>query len=79
MRKYELLWTRIRDADPDTWIHVTVKDASMIQTIINMVQREKSNQQVTRRNLDLPQFGKLVIQRADLRVSFKLKNSGDML
>jgi hypothetical protein len=60
---------------------VTVKAEPMIQTVINMVQLEKSAQQVSRRRLDLPQFGKLVIRREPehLKVHFQITYSGDAL
>lgn len=82
MRKYEQIWHQIKQASvnsPDQWVVVTVRDASMIQTIINMVQVEKSRQQVARRALDLPGFGKLRIKREQLKVSFKIDDSGDLL
>lgn len=81
MRKYEVIWEKIKNADPDKWVVVNCANIAMIQTVINMVQVEKSAQQVTRRRLDLPQFGKLVIQREpeSLRVLFRLKNNGDIL
>jgi hypothetical protein len=80
MRKYEHIWKHIKEAPPDKWVAVNLASASMMQTIINMVQVEKSAAQVARRDLDLPQFGKLVILREPekKRVSFKLKNSGDV-
>lgn len=81
MRKYEVIWEKIKNADPDKWVVVNCASIAMIQTVINMVQVEKSAQQVTRRRLDLPQFGKLVIQREPdaKRVLFRLKNNGDAL
>lgn len=80
MRKYEVIWERIKNCDPDKWVVVNCSSVAMIQTVINMVQVEKSEQQVTRRRLDLPQFGKLAIKREPekLRVLFQLKNSGDV-
>lgn len=81
MRKYEVIWDKIKKADFDIWVKVDCASAAMIQTIINMVQVEKSAANVARKGLDLPQFGRLVILREPeiKRVSFKLKNSGDAL
>jgi hypothetical protein len=78
LRKYEVIWEEIKNAEVDKWVNVDVKDIAMIQTIINMVQVEKSAQNVNRKRLDLPAFGKLEIRR-DLdkkRVSFRLRGSG---
>jgi hypothetical protein len=81
MRKYEAIWTKLKEAEPEQWVVVKVADASRIQTIINMVQNEKSAAQVSRRRLDLPQFGRLVIKREPEKkqVSFRLENSGAAL
>lgn len=81
MRKYETIWEQVKIAslDPERWVVVTVKSEPMIQTIIDRVQGEKSRQQVARRALDLPRFGKLQIRREPLRVSFRITNSGDVL
>ena len=78
LRKYEVIWAQIREAEVDKWIHVDVKNVDMIQTIINMVQVEKSKQNVNRKRLDLPAFGKLEIKREleKNRVSFRLNGSG---
>jgi hypothetical protein len=80
MRRYEGIWEALKKAD-EGWVTVSVKNADMIQTIINMVQVEKSRAQVARKALDLPRFGKLVIKREPehLRVSFRLNNSGAAL
>lgn len=78
MRKYETIWEKLKAADDGQWVVVSVASASMIQTIINMVQLEKSRANVTRRKLDLPSFGRLEILREPeaKRVKFRLKNSG---
>ena len=78
MRKYEVIWERIKNADHEAWTTVSVADASRIQTIINMVMREKSQAHLARKALDLPAFGKLEIKRDpdNKRVSFRLRNSG---
>lgn len=80
MRKYEAVWEQIKNAEPDKWVHVNLASSTMMQTIINMVCVEKSAAQIARKQLDLPQFGKLVILREPekRRVSFKLKNNGDV-
>jgi hypothetical protein len=80
-RKYEVIWEKIKAADPGQWVDVSVVDTSMIQTIINMVQVEKSTANVARKRLDLPAYGKLVIRREPekKRVGFMLKNSGAAL
>lgn len=78
MRKYEIIWEKIKAAEHDQWVIVTVKDIYMIQTIINMVQLEKSAAHTARKGLDLPAYGKLEIKRVPdkLQVHFRLKNSG---
>jgi hypothetical protein len=81
-RKYETIWLKIKDnLDPDVWITVTVSNPSMIQTVINMVQLEKSRAQTARKALQLPQFGTLEIKRepALLKVHFRIKNAGAQL
>ena len=81
LRKYEVIWEQLKQAGSEKWIVINLADAGMMQTIINMVQVEKSRANVARKNLDLPQFGRLVIKRDPLnkKVSFMLKNSGDAL
>jgi urate oxidase len=85
MRKYEVIWEKIKqaadNAPEDQWVHVNCSSVDMIQTVINMVQVEKSTANVARKGLDLPQFGRLVIKREPeiKRVSFQLKNSGASL
>lgn len=81
MRKYEVIWEKLKAADPDQWIVVSVSCEAQIQTIINMVQLEKSRANVARKALDLPAFGKLKIKREPklLKVQFILQNSGAAL
>lgn len=83
MRRYEAIWEQIKNAsaDPERWVQVTVVHVDMIQTVINMVQVEKSRANVSRKRLDLPAFGKLEIKREPevKRVSFRVKNSGAAL
>ncbi len=81
MRKYKQILDKLKEADPESWVTVTVRDAGAIQTIINGLQKEKSLLNVTRKRLDLPAYGKLVIHRdiKNLKVSFKLTNSGAAL
>jgi hypothetical protein len=81
--QYERIWEALKQAqaDPSVWIKVEVGSVEMMQTIINMVQNIKSRNQVSRRALDLPAFGKLEIRREPekKRLFFRLKNSGDAL
>lgn len=81
MKAYDSIWEKLKTADPDQWVVVSVANADRIQTIINMVQNKKSRANVTRKQLDLPQFGRLAIRREPekKRVSFKLVNSGAAL
>lgn len=81
MRKYEPLWEKLKTANPETGVVVTVKSEYMIQTIINALQNEKSLANVSRKRLDLPAYGKLVIVRdlPNLKVTFRLTNSGAAL
>jgi hypothetical protein len=82
MRKYkQILDKLIKEADPESWVTVKVAHVDAIQTIINGLQKEKSMHNVTRKRLDLPAYGKLVIHRdtKNLKVSFKLTNSGAAL
>lgn len=81
-RKYETIWLKIKEnLDPEVWVTVTVSNPAMIQTVINMVQLEKSRAQTVRKKLDLPQFGTLEIRREPekLRVHFRIKNAGAQL
>ena len=79
MRKYEGIWNKIKEAAPETWVSVSVVDAGMIPTIVNMVRVEKCTQNVDRQKLDLPGFGRMEVKREPekKRVSFRLINSGD--
>lgn len=81
LRKYEVIWEQLKQAGSEKWIVINLADAAMMQTVINMVQVEKSRANVARKHLDLPQFGRLVIKRdlANKKVSFMLKNSGAAL
>jgi hypothetical protein len=81
MRHYETIWEKLKHADMDQWVEVRVAHADRIQTIINMVQNEKSRANVARKALDLPSFGRLVIRREpeNKKVFFKLNNSGAAL
>lgn len=78
-RKYEAIWLKIKDnLDPEIWITVTVSNREMIQTVINMVQLEKSRANTTRKRLDLPSFGRLEIKREPekLKVHFRITDAG---
>ena len=78
-RKYEAIWLRIKEnLDPEVWITVTVSNHAMIQTVINMVQLEKSRAHTTRKKLDLPSYGKLEIKREPekLKVHFRINDAG---
>lgn len=78
MRRYETIWELLKKAEPDQWVEVKVSRPSQIQTIINMVQVEKSRAHTTRKKLDLPGYGRLQIRREpeNLRVLFKLNDAG---
>lgn len=79
MRKYSTIFDKLKTSED--WVTVKVVHVDAIQTIINGLQKEKSMANVTRKNLDLPRYGKLVILRdvKNLKVSFKLSNSGAAL
>lgn len=81
MRKYEVIWEKLKTAQSEQWVIVSIASATHMQAVINMVQKEKSLAQVSRKRLDLPQFGRLEIKREPelKRVSFRLLNSGDLL
>lgn len=83
MRKYEVIWEQVKkaSADADRWVEVGASTVPYMQTIINMVQLEKSRANVARRNLDLPSFGRLEIIRKpeERKVLFRLKDSGAAL
>lgn len=81
MRHYEGIWEKLKVANHDQWVEVKVSNPAYIQTVINMVQNEKSRANVNRKRLDLPAYGKLVIRREPekKRVLFLLKNSGAAL
>jgi hypothetical protein len=81
LRKYETIWQKIKDAGEGSWVIVKFSTPAQLNTIINMVQLEKSRANVARRELELPAFGRLVILRdvSNLTVRFTLKNSGDSL
>lgn len=81
MRKYEEIWEKLKRTKMDQWVMVHFKSDHQLQTIINMVKKEKCSANITRKRLDLPSFGKLVIKRDPeaKRVYFSLSNSGDAL
>lgn len=83
MRKYEVIWEQIKKAssEAERWVEVQASTVAYMQTIINMVQLEKSRASVARRSLDLPSFGRLEIVRKpdDRKVLFRLKDSGAAL
>lgn len=80
-RKYETIWLRIKEAGEGRWVDVRYQTDAQQQTIINMVQLEKSRANVARRELALPGFGKLKIDRVPEKrlLRFTLVNSGDSL
>jgi len=80
-RHYADIWHKLKTADIEQWVEVRVVNVNSIQTVINMVQNEKSRANVSRKRLDLPAFGKLEIRREPekKRVLFRLKNSGAAL
>ena len=80
-RKYEAIWLRIKAAGEGRWVDVRYSSESQMQTIINMVQLEKSRANVSRKELQLPAFGRLKIDRQPEKklVRFTLINSGDSL
>lgn len=81
MRKYEEIWELLKKADSGQWVEVKVSQVAQIQTIINMVQVEKSKAHTARKALDLPGYGRLLIRREPdaKRVLFSLKDSGALL
>jgi hypothetical protein len=83
MRKYEVIWDKIKDADSAAgqWTVVKVSNKDMISTIVNMVMQEKSNAHRLRLAIGLPGYGKLEIKREPekLQVSFRLRNAGALL
>ncbi len=81
MRKYEPLWKQIRDAGFNQWTVVKLAEWSQHQTIINMVQLEKSKAKCARKGLDIPNFGKLVIERDEKNctLKFRLEGAGHQL
>lgn len=81
MRRYEQIWELLKKADPEQWVEVKVSRPEQIQTIINMVQVEKSKAHTARKALDLPGYGRLMIRREpeNKRVLFALKDSGALL
>lgn len=81
MRKYEGLWHRIRDASHNQWVIVKLSDWSNHQTVINMVQLEKSRARCARKGLDIPNFGRLVTVRdkENCCLKFRLEGAGHQL
>lgn len=81
MRKYEPLWNQIKEAAHNQWVTVTLTSWSQHQTIINMVQLEKSRAKCARKGLDIPNYGKLVIERDEknCKLRFRLEGAGHNL
>ncbi len=81
MRKYEPLWKQIRDAGHNQWTVVKLANWDSHQTVINMVQLEKSKAKCARKGLDIPNFGKLVIERDEknCQLKFRLEGAGHQL
>jgi hypothetical protein len=82
MRKYQEIWEAVKKLqNQDQWVKVDVAHPDQIQTIINMVQLEKSREHTARKGLGVPAFGRLQIRREPekKRVYFNLKNSGAQL
>jgi hypothetical protein len=80
-RKYETIWLKIKEAGEGQWVDVRFSNPGQLQTIINMVSLEKSKAQKNRKDLGMPRFGKLQIDRRPEKnmVRFTLINSGDSL
>lgn len=80
-RKYERIWLKIKEAGEGQWVDVRFAQVGQMQTIINMVTVEKNRAQTARKQLGLPLFGKMKIDRQpeNLLVRFTLVNSGDSL
>lgn len=81
-RLYEAIWLKIAEtADPELWVTVSVLSPDRMQTIINMVQLEKSRANVVRKGLGLPSWGRLEIKRdvKALKLHFKLRNAAAQL
>ena len=82
MRRYQEIWIKIKETcDPDEWVTVTCTYPGQIQTVINMVQAEKSHEHTAKRATGQAGYGRLEIKRdfAKLQVSFKLRNAGAQL
>lgn len=81
MRKYEPLWNKIKEAAHNQWVVVDLPNWAIHQTVINMIQLEKSRAKCARKGLDIPNFGKLVIVRdeVNLKLKFRLEGAGHNL
>lgn len=81
LRQYEALWNLIAKAEGRQSI---LCQPSMVQTIIQAVRKEKSRHNITRKQLDMPRYGKLYNEQEKLpdgrvRISFWLAYNGDKL
>lgn len=82
MRLYEPIWLKIAEtSDPSVWVTVQAHSREQMQTIVNMIQLEKSRANSARKLAELPLWGKLEIKREPktLKLHFKLKNAGAQL
>ncbi len=82
-RRYEDLWKRIAASDKPLEV---VCASSFARRLIQAVRKEKSIANVTRKNLDMPRYGKLlsVIEPSktnprEVSVTFTLEFNGDKL
>ena len=82
VRTYERIWLEIaKTVDPTVWVTVQALSEAQMQTIIGMVQLEKSRANMARKSLGLPSWGRLEIRREpkQLKLHFKLRNAGAQL
>lgn len=81
MRKYESIWMKLKDAGYEQKVVVAFNHPDQLQTIINMVQLEKSADQKNRKAMKMPSFGRLCIERRmdKKEVVFWLKDSGALI
>lgn len=83
LREYQALWLEIARADAGAVVKVRCS-ASYSRRLIQAVRKEKSISNSTRKNFDMPRYGKLLstIDKVDNRVviiSFQLTYNGDQL
>lgn len=78
---YEGLWQRIMAADHSV---VVVCSAGYAPRLIQAVKKEKTGYNKRRQELDLPQYGRLIVKQSRIddgriRIEFSLQYNGDKL